>query len=180
MKKIIIKFEEDGELDLLVNCDETAPASSFLVPWKWLGDSQDHESDDDDDDAYNDEPRYNMIGDCYGRITGRLLHGKIHGTVFLWHCCFNHGTCHHKISSDGILVWDGGKTRRNNWVCAMEFAAGKMIGKPKIHPVVIKRYHCQRAQRVFFSSLPMGNNSLKCCAEWWAGEGYVPTIIEWS
>ena len=180
MKKII-QFEEDGELDVLVDCDGTA-ACSFLVPWKWLGDSTAHESDDEEN---KNEPRYNMIGDCYGRVTGTLLNGKIHGTVLLWHYCFNHGICHHKMTTDGVLVWDAGKAKRkmacqNNWVCVMEFKQGKMIGKPKIHPVVMKRYRCRSIWRVFFSSLPVGRNSLKSCAQWWGGEGSVPVIVEWS
>lgn len=172
MKKII-KFEEDGELDVLVDCDGTT-ACSFLVPWKSLGDSPAHEND------VSNEFKYNMLGDCYGRVTGNLLNGKIHGTVLLWHYCFNNGICHHKVTTDGILTWADGKTKQNNWVCAMEFKQGKMIGKPKIHPVVMKRYRCRSVWRVFFSSLPMGRDSLKSCAQWWGGEGYVPVIIEWS
>ncbi len=185
MKKII-KFEEDGELDVLVDCDGTT-ACSFLVPWKWLGDSPAHDDGgDDDDDGVANKVRYNMIGDCYGRVTGTLLNGKIDGTVLLWHYCFNHGICHHRMTMDGMLAWGGGdKTKQkmacqNNWVCTMEFKQGKMIGKPKIHPVVMKRYRCRSIWRVFFSSLPMGRNSLKSCAQWWGGEGYVPVIIEWS
>ena len=185
MKKII-HFEEDGELDVLVDCDGKA-ACSFLVPWKWLGDSLAHESVDDED--AEGDLRCNMLGECYGRVTGTLLNGKIHGTVLLWHYRFNHGVCHHKITTDGVLVWEaaGGddKTKQKvpcqkNWVCVMEFKQGKVIGKPKIYAVIMKKYRCRSIWRVFFSSLPMGRNSLKSCAQWWGGEGYVPVIVEWS
>ena len=174
MKKVIYHFEEDGELDVLV--DPEAVSSSFLVPWKWLGDFQALVNDD--------ESKYSMIGDCYGRISGKVVNGKIHGPVLLWHYCFNRKGCHHELC-EGILVSngsDGKMIRRNNWVCRMVFETGKLVGNPKKYSVVMKRYRCRRIWRVFFSTLPMSRNSLKCCAQWWGvdDEASIPVIVEWK
>lgn len=170
----IIKFEEAGALNVITDCNKTG-VESFLVPWKRLGDSL--ETGDDEDESI-----WNMAGDCYARMTGKVLNGELHGTTLLWHYCFNPGICHHKMTTDGVLVWSKTKKTRKSqmhWVCVMEFKQGKMIDKPKIRPVIMKRYRCRNSLRVFFSSLPLAGDSLKCCAEWWAGEGYVPVIVEW-
>lgn len=183
MKKVIVHFEEAGELDALV--DTEAGSSSFLVPWKWLGDPYERDDDDDDDGSNS---CHNMFENCYARVSGNVVNGKIEGTVLLWHYCFNHGICQHTMC-DHLLIWkdEGGSssikkmTQQNNWVCRMVFRAGKLVQKPTSHRIVMKKYRCRSIWRVFFSTIPMSRNSLKCCAQWWGGdEGYVPIIVEWS